>query len=89
MNPIDPLDVINNSKCKNCKHLMKRTIELITQDDRNYFMPDLDLDDDDEYDLYIEQYKCLVTSEDIEGVVVSCNYFVPSCNINLIREYKF
>lgn len=86
---MDPLDVLNESKCYNCKHRLSRIVKPLTQEDKEYYMDVLDIDNVDDYELYLEQHKCLLTDEDIDGIIQECNRYEPIVTNRLIGEYKF
>jgi len=87
---MDPFGIIKNSKCLHCAHRLSRIVEPVTQEDVEYYMDLLGIEDDsDTYDLFIEQQRCLLTGEDLDGVIKECNRFTPNSEISLIREYKF
>lgn len=86
---MNPLDELKESKCYTCKHRLARIIEPSTPEDKEYYMEVLDIDNTDEYDLYIEQHKCLMTDEDIYGIIRECNQYSPVAQTQLLREYKF
>lgn len=86
---MDPLDIIKKSKCRNCEFRLTRTVEPVSQEDREYYMELLGIEDGESYDLFIEQNKCLVTNEDLDGIIRECNGFSPKSEQCLIREYKF
>lgn len=82
--------MLNESKCLYCKYRFSRIIEPITQEDIDYYSSFLDIEDlDDNYELQIEHHRCLMTDEDLDGVIIKCNHFEPVSNMKLIREYKF
>jgi len=86
---MNPIDMLQQSKCFNCKYRLSRILEPLTQEDKEYYMDVLYIDDPDEYDLYIEQHKCLMTNEDIDSIIRECNKFSPKIQNQLLREYKF
>lgn len=86
---MNPLDILKESRCYNCKHRLSRILEPVTQEDKEYYMDILNIEDADEYDLYIEQHKCLMTDEDLDGVIRECNKFVPEMQLQFLREYRF
>ena len=88
-NIVNPLDAIYKSKCFTCQHRLSRLVEPITQEDREYYLEFMDIDDTDSYDLYIEQHKCLMTDEDLDGIILECNKYKMLNDFKLIREYKF
>lgn len=89
MSKLKPIDVFGKSICANCSNMFMRVIKLVSQEDIDYYSQYVDIDNLDDYDISIEQYKCLVTQEDINGEVVKCNSFFPCNKVNLIREYRF
>ena len=65
-------------------------MEPVLQEDIDYFSSFLNVEDlDDTYELQIEQHMCLMTEEDLNGVIVECNFFEPISKMKLIREYRF
>jgi len=86
---MDPLDIIKKSRCLNCIHRLTRVVEPVTQEDREYYMDLLGIEDGDTYDLFIEQHKCLVTDEDLDGIIRECSHFELKSQHCLIREYQF
>lgn len=88
---MNPLDMLKSSKCFSCKYRISRVVEPFTQEDRDYYIDALGIEDEDidEYELYIEQHKCLLTDEDIDGVIIECNQYEKKRRLALIREYKF
>lgn len=92
---MNPLDILEQSKCFNCKHRFSRVITPVTQEDIDYYLGFLEEDEEDEeginddYELQIEQHICLITNEDIDGIIIECSHFEPINNMKLIREYKF
>lgn len=86
---MNPLDMLKESKCYTCKNRLSRVLEPLTPEDKEYYMEILDIDNTDEYDLYIEQHKCMITDEDIDGVIRECNQYTAQMSTQLIREYKF
>ena len=88
-NNLNPIDMLANSKCMHCKHMFMRVVKLVTQEDIDYYSQYVDLDDLDDSELTIEQYRCLITQEDIDGEVMDCNNFIPKRESSLIGEYKF
>jgi hypothetical protein len=83
------MDVLQNSKCRNCVHRLTRVIEPITAEDIEYYCSLVDMEMDDDYDLFIEQHKCLLTGEDLDGIIVDCSKFEPSNKYVLLHNYKF
>lgn len=88
-NIINPIEMLYDSKCYTCKYRLTRLIEPATQDDIDYYMEAIDMEPDDAYDIIIEQHKCLITDEDLDGIVRECNKYTPNRNSSLIRDYKF
>ncbi len=89
-NLINPLDVLEQSKCFTCRHRLSRVIEPISLEDKEYYLEMLDIEEDEEtYELYIEQHKCLITDEDLDGIIRECSQYELVSNFKLIREYKF
>lgn len=86
---MNPLDMLKKSKCYTCRHRLSRVVEPATQEDKEYYMEVLDIEDSEDYDLYIEQHKCLMTDEDIDGIILECNQYEGIYQNMLIREYKF
>lgn len=86
---MNPIDMLANSRCATCRHMFKRVLNLVTQEDIDYYSQYVELDDLDDYELSIEQYKCLITQEDIDGEVIECNNYLPNRKSNLIGEYKY
>ena len=86
---MNPLDMLTESKCYTCKHRLSRVLEPLSPEDKEYYMDVLDIEDVGEYDLYIEQHKCLMTDEDLDGIIRECNQFTPIMETQLLREYKF
>jgi len=92
MNPSDITDIIEKSKCLHCVHKLTRTVELITKEDKEYYMELIgmdDIDDIDNYEFFIEQHKCLITDEDIDGIIHSCSHYEPESKTSLIREWRY
>lgn len=88
-NIINPLEIIYESKCYNCKHRLTRVIEPATQEDIDFYMEAVDMEPDDTYDIVIEQHKCLITDEDLDGIVRECSKYTPEYKFSLLRDYKF
>ena len=86
---LNPLDILKESICYTCRHRLSRVIEPILPEDKEYYMEILDINDTDEYDLYIEQHRCLITDDDLDGIIRECNQYSPKMQTQLIREYKF
>jgi len=86
---LNPIDMLANSKCVSCRYMFKRILKLVTQEDIDYYSQYVELNDLDDYELSIEQYKCLITQEDIEGEVIECNNYIPNRKSSVIGEYKF
>lgn len=85
---VDPMDIVYQSKCYTCKHRLVRKIEPTSIEDLEFYLEDIDFEDDDDYDIFIEQHKCLITDEDILGIVRECNMYTPRNKYKLIREYR-
>jgi hypothetical protein len=83
------IDIMHNSKCYNCVHRLTRLIEPITEEDIEYYCSLVDMEVNDDYDLFIEQHKCLLTGEDLDGIIVDCSKFEPSNKYVLLHNYKF
>lgn len=85
------LDAFKESICYTCKYGLTRLVELNTPEDIEYYMDILEIDKEDisEYDVYIEQHKCLLTNEDLYGIVKECTNYTPLVQKQLIGEYKF
>jgi hypothetical protein len=88
MDPSDITEIINKSKCLHCVHKLTRTIELVTQEDKEYYMDLIGIDNIEDYDFYIEQHKCLITDEDLDGIIHECSHFEPNSKFSLIREWR-
>jgi len=86
---INPLDVLYESRCLTCMHRISRLVEPVTQEDIEYYLDVLDLEPGTPLDLFIEQHKCLLTDEDIDGVIRECNQYDLASKFNLIRDYRF
>lgn len=86
---IDPLEILTKSMCGTCAHRFSRLIEPISDEYREYLIEEFDIDDDDILDILIEQHRCMIVNEDLEGIVHECNRYLSSPEFNLIREYKF
>lgn len=86
---MNPLDMIKESKCYTCRYCLSRVIEPILPEDKAHYMELLDIEDTEDYDLYIEQHRCLVTDEDLDGITRECSQYSPKEQTLLIREYKF
>jgi len=86
---MNPFDILRESRCYNCKHRLSRILEPVSQEDKEYYMDILNIEDADDYDLYIEQHKCLMTDEDLDGVIRECNKFEPETQLQFLREYRF
>lgn len=86
---IDPMDIINNSLCGTCAHRFSKLIEPVTEEFRDYILEKLNIEEDENLELFIEQHRCLITDEDIEGIVHECNRYLPAPEYRLIREYTF
>lgn len=84
-----PLDIMLGSKCSNCVHRLTRVIEPVTREDIDYYCSLVDIEADDAYDLFIEQHKCLLTGEDLDGIIIDCSKFEPSDRYVLLHNYKF
>lgn len=87
---IDPFEIINKSLCGTCAHRFSRLIEPATDEYRDYIFEKLGIDEyDDDLELFIEQHRCLIADEDLEGVVHDCNMYKPAPEYRLIREYTY
>ena len=86
---MNPLDMLVESRCYTCKYRFSRVVELVTPEDKEYYMEVLGIEDTDDYDLHIEQHRCLMTDEDIDGIIRHCNQYTPTMETQLLREYKF
>ena len=86
---IDPEDMLRTSKCFTCQHRMSRVVEPITQEDIEYYLELLGINEEDDVELYMEQHTCLITNEVIDGIIRECTKYKPTSMSSLIREYKF
>jgi len=86
---IDPLEIISRSMCSTCAHRFSRVIEPVTDEYKEYLIEEFDIEDEDISDIRIEQHRCLIADEDLDGIVHDCNQYVPAPEHSLIREYKF
>ncbi len=86
---INPLDILNESICLTCSNRLSRVVEPVTKEDVEYYLDVLDLDSSEPLDLFIEQHKCLLTDENIDGIIRKCNQYDMASRFNLIRDYKF
>lgn len=84
-----PIDILRGSKCYNCVHRLTRVIEPITKEDIEYYCSLVDIEANDDYDLFIEQHKCLLTGEDLDGIIVDCSKFESKYKYVLLHNYKF
>lgn len=86
---INSLDILYNSKCLTCMHRISRVVEPLSQEDRDYYFDMVGLDSTDSLDIILEQHKCMLTDEEIDGVIRDCNQYSIASRFNLIRDYKF
>lgn len=84
-----PLEMIYKSKCWDCVYRLTRLVEPVTQDDLEFYLSMVDIDQNDDYDLIVEQHRCLLTDEDLDGVIRECNQYKPKQQCKLIRDYKY
>lgn len=84
-----PLEMIYKSKCWNCVHRLTRTLEPVLQEELDYYLSIVDLEQGDEYDLVIEQHRCLLTDEDIEGIVRECSQYTSKRKYKFMKDYQF
>jgi len=75
---------------------MSRLIEPVNQEDRDYYIDMLDIEiadnidsEQEVLDLLIEQHKCLITDEDIDGIIHECTQYISAIKSRLIREYMY
>ncbi len=87
--PIDSLDILYNSKCLTCIHRISRIVEPLTQEDMEYYLDMIGVDAEDTLDITLEQHKCMLTDEQIDGIIRECNQYSIASRFNLIRDYKF
>lgn len=86
----NPLDTLEDSMCVNCVHRITRLIEPMTEDFIEYVLDKMGVDEfEDDAELLIEQHRCIITGEDIDGIVHSCNKYAPLASTFLIRENIF
>lgn len=83
-----PVQIFKKSICKSCEHVMIRTIQPLTEDYKSYLEEVFEIDTDIT-DCIIEQFKCLITNEDLDGIISDCNRYAPAPTQKLIREYNF
>jgi len=84
-----PLEMIYNSKCWDCIYRLTRFVEPVTEDDIQFYLSMVDIDDNDDYDLVIEQHRCLLTDEDLDGIIRECNKYKPQQSCKLLMDYKY
>ena len=84
-----PLEMIYKSKCWDCVYRLTRLVEPVTQEDLEYYLSMVDIDESDDYDLIIEQHRCLLTDEDLDGVIRECNKYKPHQKYKLLRDYQY
>lgn len=85
----DFLKILQNSKCYNCKHRLTRIIEPLTLEDMEYYNDMVDIDTLDAYDIVVAQHKCMLTGDDLGGVVLQCSKFEPINKYILLHNYEF
>jgi len=83
------INLLEKSKCSTCEHRLSRLLEPITQEDKDYYAEIFDLEDTDDFDLFLEQYKCLITGEDLDTIVHECSMYTPINRYRLIREFVY
>lgn len=83
-----PMQIYNRSICKSCNNILARTIKPLTEDYKIYLTEVFEIDCETT-DCFIEQFRCLITNEDIDGIITNCNKYVPTISKKLIREYDF
>ena len=86
---LPPLDMIYKSKCWDCVYRLTRLVEPATPEDLEYYLSMVDIDEGDDYDLIIEQHRCLLTDEDLDGIIRECNKYKPKQQFKLLRDYKY
>lgn len=64
---------LEDSLCLNCNNRFSRTMIPLDYEVFNINVEDFDLEDGE--DLFIEQHICLVSQEDLEGMVTECSHF--------------
>ncbi len=83
------INLLEKSKCATCEHRLVRLLEPITQEDRDFYADLFDLEDTEDFDLFLEQYKCLLTGEDLDTIVHECSMYKSKFRYRLIREFKY
>ncbi len=88
-------DVAKASICFSCKHRISRVIEPVLQEDKDYYLDLLGVEDGvdsngEEIDeVMLEQHRCLLLDDDIDGIVHECNRYTPDTEFSLLKDYKF
>ncbi len=86
---LTPIEIIRNSKCKDCIHRLTRVVEPVLKEDREYYISMLDIDDSNDYDISIEQNICLLTDEELDGVIRECSRYEPERKCLLLKDYIY
>lgn len=84
-----PLEMIYKSKCWDCVYRLTRFVEPVTEEDIEYYLSMVDIDENNDYDLIIEQHRCLLTDEDLDGVILDCNKHKPQNRCKLLVDYQY
>lgn len=86
----NPLETLEGALCVDCIHRVSRLIEPMTDEFIDYVMDKMGVDElDDDVDLLVEQHMCLITGEELDGIVHDCNKYCPSASRSIIRENIF
>jgi len=65
---------LNNTICKNCSHRFSRLVEIPDYESLE-IDPEIVENLEDNEAILIEQHICLVTQQDLDGVVMRCNHY--------------
>lgn len=86
-NMLFPLDL---TLCKDCAYRLSRRMVPLDEEDLERFGFDNTIENDDDYDeTIIEQHICLATKQDMNYMVVECNYFTEKTNGSLFRTNPY
>jgi len=83
----NPLETLEGSLCASCIHRVSRLIEPMTEEFIDYVLDKMGEEGiDDDVELLVEQHMCLVTGDELDGIVHDCNKYTSSASSSIIRE---
>ena len=86
----NPLETLEGSLCASCIHRVSRLIEPMTEEFIDYVLDKMGVDSvEDDVELLVEQHMCLITGDELDGIVHNCNKYVSSTSRSIIRENIF